>query len=220
VNRRDFSLRIAGTGATALASSLIALPWAGPAAAQGTPAEGQQFVRVEPPVPPITPGKIEVIEFFSYACPHCNAFEPTLDAWSRKLPADVAFHRVPAPFLMNAENFMRTYYALETLGKVDTLQRKVFAAVHVERKFLEKPADIAALMASNGIDGPKFLDVFNSFSVATSVTRAKRLATAYKLDSVPTVAVQGRYSTSPAQAGGFDQATAVADFLIQRARKG
>ena len=217
MNRRDFSARLAGTGLGALAAGLIG----GPVAAQGAvPAEGQQFARVDPPVPPIAPGKIEVIEFFSYACPHCNAFEPTVEAWSKKLPADVAFHRVPVPFLMNAENFMRTYYALETMGQVGAMQRKVFAAVHVERQYLEKPADIAALMAKNGIDGAKFLDVFNSFSVATSVTRAKKLFAAYKIDGVPTVAVQGRYVTSPGQAGGPEQAMAVADFLVQRARKG
>ena len=216
MNRRDFSTGLIGAGFGAVALSLARL-----AGAQGAaPTEGTHFTRVEPPVAPIVPGKIEVLEFFSYACPHCNAFEPSIGAWSKKLPADVAFHRVPAPFMMNAENFMRIYYALETMGQVDAMQRKVFAAVHVERKYLDKPADIAALMAANGLDGTKFMDVFNSFSVASSVTRAKKLAAAYKLDGVPTVTVQGRYATSPGQAGGADQALAVADFLIQRSRKG
>jgi thiol:disulfide interchange protein DsbA len=213
VNRRDFSasLVVGAAGALALA---------GTASAQSpTPTEGTQFARVDPPVPPIAPGnKIEVIEFFSYACPHCNAFEPTLEAWAKKLPADVAFRRVPVPFLMNFENFMRTYYALETLGQVDAMQRKVFAAVHVERLRLDKPADIAALMAKNGLDAAKFTSIFNSFSVASSVTRAKKLMAAYKIDSVPTIAVQGRWATSPASAGGLEQATAVTDYLIQRAR--
>ena len=216
MNRRDFSTGLIGAGFGAVALSLARL-----AGAQGAaPTEGTHFTRVEPPVAPIVPGKIEVLEFFSYACPHCNAFEPSIGAWSKKLPADVAFHRVPAPFMMNAENFMRIYYALETMGQVDAMQRKVFAAVHVERKYLDKPADIAALMAANGLDGTKFMDVFNSFSVASSVTRAKKLAAAYKLDGVPTVTVQGRYATSPGQAGGAEQALAVADFLIQRSRKG
>jgi thiol:disulfide interchange protein DsbA len=216
VNRREFSSALVGTGLGAAALSI-----AGPAVAQnGAPAEGTQYTRVDPPVPPITAGKIEVIEFFSYACPHCNAFEPTVQAWSKKLPADVAFHRVPVPFLMNYENFMRTYYALETLGQVEAMQSKVFAAVHIDRARLDKPADIAALMAKYGIDSAKFLDVFNSFSVATSVTRAKKLVAAYKVDGVPTLAVQGHYATSPGQAGGAEQATAVVDFLIQKVRKG
>jgi thiol:disulfide interchange protein DsbA len=213
VNRRKFSSVLLVTGLGAAGSM--------PAVAQGgTPAEGAQYTRVEPPVPPIAPGKIEVLEFFSYACPHCNAFEPTVQAWTKKVATDVAFHRVPVPFLMNSENFMRTYYALETMGQVAAMQSKVFAAIHIDRLRLDKPADIAALMAKNGIDSAKFLDVFNSFSVATSVTRAKKLVAAYKIDGVPTLAVQGHYATSPGLAGGAEQAMAVVDFLIQKARKG
>lgn len=216
MNRRDFSASLLGTGFGA-----VALSWANAASAQGaTPVEGTQFTRIEPPVALLAPGKIEVLEFFSYACPHCNSFEPTLEPWSKKLPADVAFHRVPVAFLYNYENFMRLYYALETMGLVSTMQPKVFAAVHVEGLRLDKPADIAALMAKNGIDRAKFLDVFNSFSVATSIARAKKLMADYKLDGVPTLTVQGRYSTSPGQAGGHEQALAVVDYLIQRVRKG
>lgn len=215
MNRRDFSAQLAVTGLGAAASSLFI---AGPAAAQGAPAEGRQFTKVEPPVPPIVPGKIEVLEFFSYACPHCSSFEPAVEAWVKKLPADVAFHRVPVPFLMNFENLMRTYYALETMGLVATMQRKVFTAIHGERNSLEKPADIAALMSKNGVDAAKFSGVFNSFSVASSVTRAKKLAAAYKLEGVPTITVQGRWATSPGQAGGPEQAIAVTDYLVQRAR--
>ena len=215
MNRRDFSAQLAVTGLGAAAASLFV---AGPAAAQGSPSEGKQFKKVDPPVPPANAGKIEVIEFFSYACPHCNAFEPTIEPWSKKLPADVAFTRVPVPFLMNAENFMRTYYTLETMGQVDAMQRKVFAAIHIDHNYLEKPADIAALMAKNGIDAAKFTSIFNSFSVASSVTRAKKMVAAYKLEGVPTIAVQGRWVTSPGDAGGPEQATAVTDYLIQRAR--
>jgi protein dithiol oxidoreductase (disulfide-forming) len=214
VNRRDFSATFLAAGFGAVALPLTV------SAQSGAPTEGTQFARVNPPVPPMAPGKIEVLEFFSYACPHCSSLEPTIEAWIKKLPQDVAFHRVPVPFLMNAESFMRTYYALETMGQVDALQRKIFAAVHVDRMHLDKPADIAALVGKNGVDSAKFLDVFNSFSVATSVTRAKKLAAAYKLESVPMLTINGHYATSPSQAGGAEQAVAVADFLIQRSRKG
>ncbi|MEP7298726.1 MAG: thiol:disulfide interchange protein DsbA/DsbL [Burkholderiales bacterium] len=208
MNRRDFSAALLVT----------AMPFA--AFAQGMPAEGAQFLKVDPPVPPMAPGKIEVLEFFSYACPHCAAFEPAIEAWTKKVPADVVFRRVPAPFLMNAENFMKTYFALETMNQVDAMQRKIFNAVHIDRLHLDKPADIAALVGKSGIDSAKFLDVLNSFSVATSVARAKKLAAAYKLDSVPTMMVNGRYSTSPSQAGGSEQTIAVVDFLVQKSRKG
>ena len=216
VNRRDFSAQLvaASLGVTALATMQAC-------EAQGTvPTEGTQFTRIEPAVPPQLAGKIDVLEFFSYGCPHCSAFEPTLDAWAKKLPADVNFQRVPVPFLMNAENFQRTYYALQTLGQIDALQRKFFSAVHIERARLDKPADIAGWMAKNGVDAAKFVDVFNSFSVVNSVTKAKKLTAAHRIEGVPTLAVQGRYLTSPGQAGSAEGALAVVDYLIQRARKG
>jgi len=212
VNRREFSATLIATFIGAGALPLTA-------SAQ-TPTEGTQYAKIEPPVPPTVQGKIEVVEFFSYACPHCAAFEPTLEAWVKKLPADVAFHRIPVPFLMNSENFMRTYYALEAMGQVDAVQRKIFNAVHVDRLHLDKPADIAALVGKSGVDSAKFLDMFNSFSVATNVTRGKKLVAASKVDSVPMLTVGGRYNTSPSQAGGAEQALAVVDFLVQRARKG
>ncbi len=209
--RRHFTAALAGTGIAALGL---------PAFAQA-PTEGAQYTRVNPAVTPQAPaGKIEVIEFFSYACPHCSAFEPTLEAWVKTLPPDVAFHRVPAPFLFNAEGFQRTYYTLETLGKVDVMQMKVFSAVHVDRQRLDKPADVAALAAKNGIDSAKFLDVYNSFSVANSVNKAKRLAEDYKIDGVPTLAISGRFLTSPSQAGSAEGALSTANFLIAQARKG
>ena len=221
MNRRDFSARL--ISAPLLSAPLAAVLTASLAtlarAQTGEPTEGKQFTRLEPAVPPTSTNKIEVLEFFSYGCSHCSAFEPSIEAWAKKLPADVAFHRVPVPFLANAENFMRTYYALETMGQVSALQRKVFAAIHVDRERLDKPSDIVALVNKNGVDGAKFLDVFNSFSVANSVTKAKKLAAAYRLEGVPAVAVQGRFITSPSLAGGPEQALAVADFLIQRSRK-
>lgn len=214
VNRRNFSAALIGAGFGA-----GTLPLAAPASAQGVaPVEGKQFVRVDPPVAASAAGKVEVIEFFSYACPHCSALEPFVAAWAAKLPPTVAFHRVPVLFLMNNENFARIYYALESMGQVDAMQRKVFAAVHVDRVPLDKPADIAAWMAKSGIDGPKFLDQFNSFSVASSVKRAKKLMADYKIDSVPSIAVQGRYLTSPSQAGGLQETLTVTDYLIQRTR--
>jgi len=215
MNRREFSTRLISAGAGTLALTIAAPAWS-----QGAPAEGTQFTRIDPPVPTQAPGKVDVLEFFSYACPHCNAFEPSLDAWAKKLPADVAFRRVPVPFLMNAELFQRTYFALESLGMVDAMQRKIFAAVHVDRLRLDSANDVAALVAKNGGDSAKFLEAMKSFGVANGVTRAKKMTADYKIDSVPSIAVQGRFVTSPAQAGSPEKALQVADFLIQRSRKG
>ncbi|MEP6740835.1 MAG: thiol:disulfide interchange protein DsbA/DsbL [Caldimonas sp.] len=213
MKRRDFSSTLV---ATAVAGAYF-LPSA--AGAQGAaPVEGKDYTKVDPPQPAGAPGKVEVLEFFSYACPHCNAFEPTLQAWVRQLPADVSFRRVPVSFLMNAENLQRTYYALETIGAVDAMQTKIFSAIHTDHQRLDKPEDIAAVVAKNGGDAAKFLAAFKSFSVATSVSRARKMTADYKIDGVPSLAIQGRFVTSPSQANGAPQALAVADQLIQRSR--
>lgn len=216
MNRRDFSSRLTGTALGAFGLSMTGMV----IAQVPEPKEGTEFIRVNPPVVLAAGPKIEVLEFFSYACPHCSAFEPTLEAWAKQLPADVVLKRVPVPFMVNAENFQRTYFALESLGLVPVMQRKIFTAFHVDRQRLDKPADIAALVVKNGGDEKKFLDAFNSFSVATNVSRARKLMADYKVDGVPTLGIHGRFLTSPSMAGSSERALAVADVLIQRARKG
>ena len=210
MNRRQLS--------TALLLAGVAGAWPFvPAAAQGAPVEGKDFTKVETPQPSgAPPGKVEVIEFFSYACPHCSSFEPTLEAWQKHMPAEVSFRRVPVPFLMNADNFMKTYYALETIGAVQAVQMKIFQAIHIERQRLDTPENIAAFLAKNGVDATKFLAAFKSFSVATSVSRGKKMVADYKVESVPTLVVAGRWMTSPSQAGSQERALAVVDQLVQQ----
>jgi thiol:disulfide interchange protein DsbA len=214
MNRRQLST------ALFLAGVAGALPFA-PAAAQGSgPVEGKDFTKVETPQPTSVPaGKVEVLEFFSYACPHCSSFEPTLEAWEKHLPPEAVLRRVPVPFLMNADNFQKTYYALETIGAVQPVQMKIFQAIHIERQRLDTPENIAAFLAKNGVDQAKFLAAFKSFSVATSVSRAKKMVADYKVESVPTLIVAGRWMTSPSQAGSQERALAVVDQLVQRAKQ-
>jgi thiol:disulfide interchange protein DsbA len=192
-----------------------------PALAQGKPVEGQHYVRLGTLAPVNAPaGKIEVIEFFWYGCPHCNAFEPTLDAWAKKLPADVAFRRVPVAFREIYAGQQQLFYALEAMDKVDALHRKVFYAVHSERQRLERPEEIAAFVEKNGIDRAKFTEVFNSFSVQTKAKQATRLAEAYKIDGVPAMGIHGRFFTSGTLAGSPEKALQVTEFLVQGLRKG
>jgi thiol:disulfide interchange protein DsbA len=207
MNRREFT-------AAALAVA------AGPALAQGAPVEGTNYVRLNSPVPVPEGGKIDVVEFFWYGCPHCNALEPTLEGWARKLPADVAFRRVPVTFTALHETHAKIFYALEVLGQIDAMHRKVFAAIHQQRKRLDKEGDIADFMAENGIDRAQFVEAFRSFGVATKVRQAKQLSEGYKIDGVPAMGVAGRYYTSGSLAGDNVRALAVTDYLIQRARKG
>jgi thiol:disulfide interchange protein DsbA len=217
MNRRQFSAQLAATtGLGALGAGL-----AGPAAAQGAaPVEGTHYVKLSQPLA-VPPGKIEVVEFFWYGCPHCNAFEPAVDAWSKKLPPDVAFRRVPVAF--RDEPFVahqKIYYALDAMGLVPTIHRKVFYAIHGERQRLEKPADISAFMQKNGVDAAKFMENFNSFSTQTKARQAAKLAADYKIDGVPAIGVQGKYYTTGTLAGTSDASLVVADYLINKTRKG
>jgi thiol:disulfide interchange protein DsbA len=213
IKRREFS-------ASALAAGLSLGIASFGARGQSGPVEGQQYVRLARPQPVSTPGKIEVIEFFWYGCPHCYEFEPMLEAWVKKLPPDVALRRVPVAF--RDEPFtahQKIFYALEALGQVDAMQMKVFNAIHREHNRMDKPAEIAAFMQKNGIDSAKFLDLYNSFGVQTKTRQARTLAEEYKIDGVPALGINGHYYTSGSLAGSLDRSLAVADFLIQKSRK-
>jgi thiol:disulfide interchange protein DsbA len=214
MKRREFSLSLLAAG---LGNAL-------PAAAQGGawPVEGTNYVRLSQPVPVSAPaGKIETIEFFWYGCPHCNAFEPTLDAWQKSLPPDVFFRRVPVAFSEEPYGtHQKIFYALDALGLIPTMHRKVFYAIHNERMRLTKPDEIQALMAKNGVDAAKFMDAFNSFSVQTKCAQARQLAAAYKIDAVPAMGVNGRYYLTGNMSGGNERMPAVVDALVARIRKG
>lgn len=221
LQRRRVAATLAGAGLLTL------LPRA---RGQSGPVEGVNYARLAEAVPTIGAGKIEVIEFFWYECPHCYAFEPALDAWSRQLPADVAFRRVPVWFREEAFGpQQRLFYALETMGLLDTLHRRVFNAVHADRVRLRGPDDMAAFLARNGVDAPGFLGVYNSFAVQSKALQARQTAAAYKIDAVPAMGVQGRYFTNgslanagaPAGRGGSnDRMLAVVDALVARVRAG
>jgi thiol:disulfide interchange protein DsbA len=210
MNRRSFTLC---TGAGLLVV-------AGGAQAQGAaPVEGRDFVRLNTPAPVPAGGKIDVVEFFSYACPHCYEFEPALEQWVKRLPADVAFRRVPAAFNAVWESYAKSYYAFEAAGLVETLHKRLFAALHVQRLRLNDEKDMAEWVGKNGGDAAKFLEALKSFGTATKLRQGKQLAEAYKIDGVPTLGIHGRFFTSGALAGTHARALQVADQLVQRARK-
>lgn len=214
MKRRDFSMQLAGAG--------LGLGLAGTARAQGAPVEGQQYVRLQTPAPVALPSpdkKIEVVEFFSYACPHCYAFEPLIEAWSKRLPPDVYFQQVPVGFSAMYQVLQKLFYALEDSGQLPALHRKVFYAIHQQGKHFTNEADMTAFVQASGGDSAKFSQAFKSFSVATKVAKARKLSDAYKIDGVPAVGVQGRYYTAASMAGSHERALQVTDFLIQRARQ-
>lgn len=144
------------------------------------------------------PGKqIEVTEFFSYACDHCNAFDPALTAWAKKQGQKIAFKRVPVGFRDFMVPQQKLFYALEALGKLDDLHHKVFDAIHVQKQQLNTDNAVIAFAVGNGLDRQKFVDAYQSFGVQSRVARATQMQQAYQIDSVPMMAVDGRYLTSP-----------------------
>jgi thiol:disulfide interchange protein DsbA len=113
---------------------------------------------------------------------------------------------------------VRIYYTLDQMNRLD-LHGKVFEAIHTQRRQLLKPEEIADFMAANGINRQQWLDVFNSFSTVSRVNRANQVWQAYKIDGTPMLAIDGRFVTSPSMVGSREGAVAVADKLIERARK-
>jgi protein dithiol oxidoreductase (disulfide-forming) len=215
IKRREFSL---ASGA-ALAASLCHVPLA--QAQTGAPSAGVDYRRLDKPVAVDTPaGKIEVIEFFWYSCPHCNAFEPTLEAWIKQAPKDVVVKRVPVGFRPDFAPQQRLFYAIEAMGLVDKLHAKVFHAIHVERQRLDTPEAIADWVAKHDVDKTKFMEQFNSFSVASKQKRAVQLQDAYRVEGVPALGIAGRFYTDGTLAKTMERGLKVAEYLIDEVRKG
>lgn len=215
MKRRDFSFA---------ASSALTLPFlaATPAMAQGKPPqEGTDFLALDKRAPVDgAPGKIEIIEFFWYSCPHCNAFEPSFDAWTKKVPKDVAVRRVPVAFRDSFVPQQRLFYTLEAMNKLDDLHRKVFHAIHVEKQKVDTQDTITAWIEKQGVDKAQFTEFYNSFAVQTKARRATQIQDAYKVSGVPALGVAGRFYTDGSLAGSMERALQVVEFLASEIRKG
>jgi thiol:disulfide interchange protein DsbA len=188
------------------------------AAASGTAlAQRPQYTLLNPPQPTDS-GKIEVIEFFWYACPHCYHLEPSVAAWQKTAPKDVVFKRVPATTAGWA-SLATVYYTLEAMGVLDQYHAKVFDAIHKQNINLANTGLRDAWLAKQGIDVAKYHDVEKSFSVTTKMQRAKQMTASYKIDSVPQLVVDGKYVVSAESAGGQERMFQAVDQAIAVARK-
>ena len=200
-------------GLAPLAAPLTAL-------AQGTPAAGEQYIELSPPLPVEVPGKINVIEFFWYGCPHCYDLEPLIEPWARKLPSDVAFRRVPAVFnnpqwTLDAQIF----YSLDALGLVERLHRPLFDAIHRDHLRTADPAALHEWLTNKGVDVQKFDAAMRSFGVQSRVRRAAQLSIAYQITGTPAMAVQGRYTINSDAVKSHEALLSVTDYLIGVVRK-
>ena len=204
-NRRSFVAAFFAFG--------TALTVTNPALAQTV---GKDYTLISPAQPSDDPAKIEVLEFFSYGCPHCSDFHPVISAWSAKLPTDVVFKRVPITFGRAAwANISKLYYTLETTGDLSKLDGDVFKAIHGERINMFDEKTLTEWVIKKGVDPKKFADTFNSFGVMSKVKRGDQLAQAYKIQGVPAIAVDGKYLV-----GGkdFTEQLAITDKMIAKAR--
>ena len=196
------------------------LTLSGLVSAQGQKIEEGFDYRILPIAQPVeAKGKVEVIEFFWYGCPHCYDFEPELSSWVKRQPKDVVFKRVPVAFRDDFMPHSQLFYALEAMGKGDALNEKVMYAMHKENKRLLTEPEIADWVASQGIDRNTFLATYRSFAVISKARAAKQMAEAYRIDGVPTIVMQGKYVTSPSIAGTKAKAILVMDYLEEKIRK-
>ncbi len=161
-----------------------------------TPARNAPYLELNPPQPTESAGKIEVIEFFWYGCPHCYAFEPVLNPWIKKLPKEVVFRRVPAIFNEQWGVAARVYYTLEAIGEEARLHTALFDAIHKENMRITDESAMVAWAGKNGVDVEKYKAAYRSFGVESRIKRAQQMTNAYRIDGVPSMAVQGRYVLS------------------------
>jgi len=188
-------------------------------AARAEPKAGRNYSVLDPALPVELPGKIEVLEFFWYGCPHCYNLQPFLEKWLPALPADAVFRRVPAIFNQRWARDAATFYAFEALGVLDKVHRPFFEAIHGERLQSDNKQAMHEWLAKQNIDPKKFDEAVASFGVQSKVRRAMQLTAGYRIDGTPSLAVNGRYRISADQASNQEDMLATATYLIGLARK-
>jgi protein dithiol oxidoreductase (disulfide-forming) len=180
--------------------------------------EGRNYDRLKNPLPTESGNKIEVVEFFSYGCPHCAELEPILEAWLAKQPPDVAFHRVPVVFQERWAPLGKIYYTLDALGVEGKLSGDVFKAIHQQNVPMWNDKAFFDWAASKGLDRKKVEEVYASFAINSKMNRARQLAQQYDIQSVPTVVIDGKFRTGSDRVGSHAQLPAAMDELIAKAR--
>ncbi len=179
-----------------------------------------QYSELNPPQPIDTDGKIEVAEFFWYGCPHCYNLEPLIENWTKKLPPDVEFRRIPAVFNERWAHDAAIFYTFVALGVLPKLHRPFFDAIHRDHLRTDDQQAMTEWLGRHGVDPKKFFDTMKSFGIQSKVRRAAQLSVAYKIDGTPAMAVQGRYTVSADQGGSREGMLDTVSYLVNMVRKG
>lgn len=218
MNLRQFALR--ASALLLLLAPMAVFAQAAPAAA-AAPRAGVDYIELPEPLSQFRPGKIEIAEFFSYACGHCARFQPYVNEWhgKQKANSDVRWEYVPAPGNTLWSNFAKGYLAAQTLGVAEKTHDSVFKAVHQERFFnTGSMEEIADMYARFGVDRKKFLATVHDPAIDTRLDAIRDFAMARGLGGTPTLVVAGRYVVPTTNDRGFEGQIATADFLVAKLR--
>lgn len=200
---------------------------AAPAAAQSAPDTLRadiDYTVLDPPLPTRAPeGKIEVLEFFNFSCPHCFRMQSVMAQWEKTNKeneiTDVALVRQPVVFQSAGGHYARVFHTLESLGIADSLFRKVFNTIHQKRILINSSGRLAAWLDEQKLDGERAAKIYDSFSVNAKLNRDARITEEYGVTSTPHVAVAGKYLISPGGAGSLNRMMEIATLLVERERK-
>ncbi|MEO7431688.1 MAG: thiol:disulfide interchange protein DsbA/DsbL [Dokdonella sp.] len=177
---------------------------------------GKSYFLIDPPQPTASGSKVEVLEVFSYACPHCAHFQPYAEQIKQALPAYATFSYMPAVFNPQWEPYARAFYAAQSLGVLDATHQALFDALHRDHLPLRTIDDLASFYAQHGVDKAKFLATAASFEVESKLSHARDIIKGAGVDGTPSILVNGKYRLNAASAGGFPQLMELVSFLIEK----
>jgi len=180
--------------------------------------EGEHYVVLDRPVPTRDSSKVEVVEMFSYGCPHCYEFETSIKAWSKQQPGDVDFWVFPAVWNKSMELYAGAFYAARELKVAEKIHQPLFTAIVIEQKSIRNESDLAEFFAKHGVDKKAFTEALNSTAVKTSVKHAEERVRLYKPVGVPEIIVNGKYRVDRMRAGGLTEMLAVTEYLVNKER--
>lgn len=177
---------------------------------------GKSYFLIDPPQPTSSGSKVEVLEVFSYACPHCAHFQPYAEQIKQALPAYATFSYMPAVFNAQWEPYARAFYAAQSLGLLDATHQALFDALHRDHLPLRTIDDLASFYAQHGVDKAKFLATASSFEVESKLSHARDIIKGAGVDGTPSILINGKYRMNAASAGGFPQLMELVTFLVEK----
>ncbi len=180
--------------------------------------EGKDYIILTTPQPTKNNGKIEVLEFFWYGCPHCDHLHPHIKTWLKNKPEDVSFHHVPTIFRTSWVPGAKIFYAIEAIQATETLHSKVFDAIHRDKIDLDKEPILFSWVENQGIEREEFEKAYHSFSVQNQVARSTQMSRQYQLTGTPSIVVNGKYLTSGSMGGSPENTIKILDKIIDKVR--